>query len=198
MIEQFKLQPVGAYEVGTIKRASEIGYKSPVLYVVVRCLNCGQKRWIQKAHLKSSTYTGLCNHCNPAHNVRRRLAGKEHPSWKGGRFTKSDGWVFVYVEPGDFFHKMADGRNYVPEHRLVMAKHLKRCLLPWEVVHHKNGVRDDNRQENLKLLPSQKHHMSPMLWEREMRKRDKRIKELEERVTLLEAENIVLKSEGVT
>ncbi len=192
-MNNFKLEP------GVEKRADEIGYKGKMLYVGVICPNCGERRWTQKVNLSRANYTGLCNHCNLAHNIRRTLIGKEHPGWKGGRYRSSEGWVYVYVEPGDFFHKMASGANYVAEHRLVMAKHLKRCLLPWEIVHHKNGIKDDNRLENLKLLPSQKHHMAPILWEREMRRRDKRIKELEGRVTLLEAENMLLQaqSEGI-
>lgn len=45
-------------------------------------------------------------------------------------------------------------------HRLVAASVLNRDLEPGEVVHHLNGDKADNRPENLRVLPSQRHHMT--------------------------------------
>lgn len=68
---------------------------------------------------------------------------------KGGRTIHTDGYIMVLV-PGT--------GKYVMEHRVVMAQHLGRPLLPTEVVHHRNHDKQDNRIENLELLTPTTHN----------------------------------------
>lgn len=62
--------------------------------------------------------------------------------------THNDQGYARVVIPG---HPNADSRGLILEHRAVMVQMLGRPLTKGENVHHKNGVRDDNRPENLEL-----------------------------------------------
>lgn len=55
-------------------------------------------------------------------------------------------------------HPFMDKRGYVMEHRLVIEAHQGKFLEAGMVVHHRNGIRDDNRIENLELLSEQSRH----------------------------------------
>ena len=59
---------------------------------------------------------------------------------------------------------------YIREHRLVMAQHFERPLYPWEVVHHKNRNKGDNRIENLQLLDGQAVHQAGTIAHNELLK----------------------------
>lgn len=103
------------------------------------------------------------------------------------RSATSKGYILVnkaVVDP--FWWPMVKASGYIFEHRLVMAKSLGRCLQIWEVVHHKNNIKSDNRIENLQLVSDERHNQITLL--------ERRIKILEARVTTLEHENTLLQS----
>lgn len=87
-------------------------------------------------------------------------AGEGHPEWKGGRIVNKDGYVQVYAPDHPTTHRT---KKYVLEHRLVMEKHLGRYLTRDEVVHHRNGQKDDNRLENLELFSTNGEHLRETL-----------------------------------
>ena len=84
-------------------------------------------------------------------------SGQGHPEWNGGKIVDKSGYILVYTpdHPGARKPRM----KYVPEHRLVMEKQLGRYLTRNEVVHHKNGIKNDNRPENLQIFTRNADHL---------------------------------------
>lgn len=133
---------------GEIRYGYEVrGKDERAKFLYCGCVDCGKERWVRIRKGKPSH--PRCHPCSL--KALSRASGQNHYNWKGGRIMKPDGYIIVLLPPDDFYRTMGDGKGYVGEHRLVMAKELGRCLNPWEVVHHKNGKRDDNRIENLQL-----------------------------------------------
>jgi len=80
------------------------------------------------------------------------IKGKANPNYVDGK-ALCDGYIFVI----DYYHPYRSKINRVAEHRLVMEQYLGRYLTPDEIVHHKNGIKTDNRIENLELTNRQIH-----------------------------------------
>ena len=122
-----------------------------------QCYVCGKPLSLQPNQVRKSNCCSIeCR--NKSYALR---FGDKAARWKGGRI-KVAGYVAVRLTPNDYFLPMKGTRGYVLEHRKVMAQHLGRLLERWEVVHHKNGVKDDNRIENLELLPGRGEHNTMM------------------------------------
>lgn len=92
---------------------------------------------------------------------RRGLDPHTYVSTKGDGHLSPQGYKYIPVN-----------KKRVAEHRYVMEQHLGRQLLPEETVHHKNGVRHDNRIENLELWsssqPSGQRVEDKLEWAREI------------------------------
>jgi hypothetical protein len=78
--------------------------------------------------------------------------GKYASRWNGGVWYDDSGHRRITSHA-----KGSNKGNWVAEHRAIMEKRLGRKLESWEVVHHKNGIPDDNRIRNLQVMSKREH-----------------------------------------
>lgn len=110
-----------------------------------RCkCDCGNEKFIQVSKLING-HTKSCG-CLVKELAQNR-AGEKHYSWKGGRLKTNYGYILLLKKD----HPNARKNGRIFEHVFVMSEYLGRPLKKNETVHHKNGIKDDNRIENLEL-----------------------------------------------
>ena len=113
------------------------------------CIDCNKKL---------GNYQAIrCRSCDNKNRdwtkIMKDRKGENHPNFKG-RIINIQGYILIY-SPN---HPYKNNHNYVLEHRLVMENYLGRYLNNKEVVHHLNGIKNDNKIENLLLFPNESAH----------------------------------------
>lgn len=96
----------------------------------------------------------------PGHNLPKDAVGEKHPRWKGGVYQdKKDGYMYRKV----YHHPFKNRNGQVGEHRLVIEEYLtklngiKTFVHPSLDIDHINGITDDNRIENLRIISKRDH-----------------------------------------
>lgn len=117
---------------------------------------CGRVTTINRSPRRDGTRRGDYSRYIRGHQPAvRHPTGKEHWNWKGGRVIYR-GYVFLHIPE----HPHASRRGYVQEHIVIVVAARGGVPLPTgAAVHHVNGVKTDNRPENLVVCNDNSYHM---------------------------------------
>lgn len=137
-----------------------------------------------------------CPACGDAFETYVEVSGEQHRTFcshkcaTDHRVTQGVGRLVngraVTLHVSGYLMVWTPDRGRMMEHRYVMEQEIGRQLLPDEQVHHINGVKTDNRIENLALLSPRAHAQETRRDEnRRMRAKAARIRELEQELAEL-------------
>ena len=82
----------------------------------------------------------------------KKISGEKHWNWKGKAKSRK------YIMIKNYNHPFARKDKYILEHRLVIEKQIGRYLHTWEIAHHINKIKSDNRPGNLMAFKSKDAH----------------------------------------
>jgi hypothetical protein len=109
------------------------------------CKSCRNSRQRNRYAEPNSRARGVCSSCGE--RTFKQSAVRCASCYKKDLTERAPRW---YRNHYGYMIGSVAGRE-ISQHRYVMQQVLGRDLLPGENVHHKNGIRDDNRPENLEL-----------------------------------------------
>ena len=138
-------------------------YKRPLGYIPKSAFKKGHKTWnkglrIQtntgKTHFKKGSHLSEATKNKMSISRKGLHKGSKHPNFKGKTKT-TKGYVLIYMPEHPFaFH----GKRYIQEHRFIVEKIIGHYLKPSNRIHHINGIKDDNRPENLIAFKNESAH----------------------------------------
>lgn len=147
--EMFRARRKAAWSTETRKFCSRpCHHKSMVRLTIVTCQECGKHFSCDRRTLHPERQ-GPRRFCSQACKLLSwKKRGKPQSALRLPH-RNSAGYMYEFAPD----HPSVQGKAYkrIGQHRLVMERILGRFLLPGENVHHKNGIRDDNREDNLEL-----------------------------------------------
>ncbi len=111
------------------------------------------KRTCPQCNGPKDFYAKLCRKCAVPGKPLLGVKGKDHPCWRGGFRIDRDGYIKTYAPD----HPWPRRGGYVYEHVRRMELKLGRRLRKDEIVHHKNGNRQENGLRNLQLMQRGEH-----------------------------------------
>jgi hypothetical protein len=120
--------------------------------VLWKCLcDCGKTTVVRGSSLTRKNKKERTVSCGCYQKEHCHGRGAKNPAYKTGRTKNSQGYILL---SGHQDHPRCNNKGQVLEHVIVMETRLGRYLYDKETVHHKNGKRDDNRDDNLELWSS--------------------------------------------
>lgn len=138
---------------------------------------CKKTNWCKRIYLE-------CPHCHKRRWVTMANAKREYFKWRGSNFLRpcascstpnkpkpigferkdKSGYTVIKLSPSSpYFCMVEHSGGWIAKHRLVMAEHLGHPLKSWEIVHHKNSNKQDNKIENLEILERLRHRQLHLL-----------------------------------